>query len=99
MPTDAVIKKVQSADKNTIGAHLQQSGVSRRDFVSLCSMLMMTAPMGLALTEKAKSVEQLANTVAKAKRPSVIWLHFQDCMGCSETLLRTSRTRCRRPHP
>src|SRR3954454_2064620 len=91
MPTDAVINEIQSAEKNTIGAHLKQSGVSRRDFVSLCSMLMMTAPMGLALTEKAKSVEQLANAVAKAKRPSVIWLHFQDCTGCSETLLRTSR--------
>jgi Ni,Fe-hydrogenase I small subunit len=21
--------------------------------------------------------------VGKAKRPSVIWLHFQDCTGCS----------------
>ncbi|HWR16583.1 MAG TPA: hydrogenase small subunit [Terriglobales bacterium] len=89
MPTDAVIKKDKLAD-DTIGSHLKQSGVSRRDFVTLCGMLMAAAPMGLALTEKAKSVEQLANTVAKAKRPSVIWLHFQDCTGCSETLLRTS---------
>ena len=28
--------------------------------------------------------------VGKARRPSVIWLHFQDCTGCTETLLRTS---------
>lgn len=91
MLNDVVINKVQSAEKQTIGDHLQESGVSRRDFITLCSMLMVTAPMGLALTEKAKSVEDLANTVAKAKRPSVIWLHFQDCTGCSETLLRTSR--------
>jgi hydrogenase small subunit len=90
MPTDAVIKKEPVAEKDTIGSHLKQSGVSRRDFVTLCGMLMATAPMGLALTEKAKSVEQLAKAVAKAKRPSVIWLHFQDCTGCSETLLRTS---------
>jgi len=47
--------------------------------------------MGLALTEKAKSVEQVASLVSKAKKPSVIWLHFQDCTGCTETLLRTSR--------
>ena len=91
MANDVVINNVQSAEKQTIGDHLQDSGVSRRDFISLCSMLMVTAPMGLALTEKSKSVEELANTVAKAKRPSVIWLHFQDCTGCSETLLRTSR--------
>jgi hydrogenase small subunit len=27
----------------------------------------------------------------QSERPSVVWLHFQDCTGCSETLLRTSR--------
>jgi len=26
--------------------------------------------------------------VEKAKRPPVIWLHFQECTGCSESLLR-----------
>jgi hydrogenase small subunit len=88
MPIDAITPKA-SADQ-TIGDHLKQSGVSRRNFLTLCSMLMATAPMGLALTEKAKTVEQLAKIVGKAKRPSVIWLHFQDCTGCSETLLRTS---------
>ncbi|MFZ0808803.1 MAG: hydrogenase small subunit, partial [Candidatus Sulfotelmatobacter sp.] len=33
---------------------------------------------------------QIAKLVGKAKRPSVIWLHFQDCTGCTETLLRTT---------
>ena len=46
--------------------------------------------MGLALTEKATPA-QVAKAVAKAKKPSVVWLHFQDCTGCSETLLRTSK--------
>ncbi len=23
-------------------------------------------------------------------RPPMIWLHFQECMGCTESLLRTS---------
>ncbi len=35
--------------------------------------------------------QKIAKTVAKAKKPSVVWLHFQDCTGCSETLLRTSK--------
>jgi hydrogenase small subunit len=52
-------------------------------------MLMATAPVGLALTGK-KSVLQIAEAIGKTKRPSVIWLHFQDCTGCTETLLRTS---------
>jgi len=51
---------------------------------------MMTAPISLSLTQKATAWE-VAKAVGKAKRPSVIWLHFQDCTGCSETLLRTSR--------
>jgi hydrogenase small subunit len=51
---------------------------------------MVTAPVGLALTEKGTAL-QIAQAIGKAKRPSVVWLHFQDCTGCSETLLRTSR--------
>ncbi len=74
----------------TIGEHLKKAGVSRRDFMTLCSMLMVTAPVGLALTD-AKSVTKIADKLAKTRRPSVIWLHFQDCTGCSETLLRTSK--------
>ena len=28
--------------------------------------------------------------MAQRKKPSVIWLHFQECTGCTESLLRTS---------
>ncbi len=74
----------------TIAAHLKRCGVSRRSFLQLCSALMVTAPVGLALTEKASALE-VAQQIGRTKRPSVIWLHFQDCTGCSETLLRTSQ--------
>ena len=73
----------------TIAEHLKASGVSRRSFIQLCATLMATAPVGLALTGK-KSILQVAAAIGKTKRPSVIWLHFQDCTGCTETLLRTS---------
>jgi hydrogenase small subunit len=73
----------------TIAEQLKRSGVSRRDFLCLCSTLMVAAPMGLALTSKM-SVAEVARAVGKSKRPSVIWLHLQECTGCSETLLRTS---------
>jgi hydrogenase small subunit len=78
------------SEKPTIGEHLKRAGFSRRDFMSLCSMLMVTAPVGLALTDQT-SVTKIASQIAKTKRPSVIWLHFQDCTGCTETLLRTSK--------
>ncbi len=74
---------------NTIQAHLEAAGVSRRSFLRLCSVLVATAPVGMSLT-KAASAAEVAAKVGKARRPSVIWLHFQDCTGCTETLLRTS---------
>ncbi|MGA2004279.1 MAG: twin-arginine translocation signal domain-containing protein, partial [Terriglobales bacterium] len=75
--------------ENTIQSHLEAAGVSRRDFLRLCSVIIAAAPAGMALT-KAGSVAEVAAKIGKARRPSVIWLHFQDCTGCTETLLRTS---------
>ena len=80
---------MKTGEKDTIAAHLQKSGVSRRSFLQLCSTLIVAAPVGLSLTSKATAA-QVARIVGKARRPSVIWLHFQDCTGCTETLLRTS---------
>lgn len=78
-----------TGERETIAAHLKKSGVSRRSFLQLCSTLIVVAPVGLSLTSKATAA-QVARIVGKAHRPSVIWLHFQDCTGCTETLLRTS---------
>lgn len=75
--------------RETIQQALDRSGTDRRDFLSFCGALMVAAPAGLALT--SGSVEAMASRLGAARRPSVIWLHFQDCTGCSETLLRTSQ--------
>ena len=80
---------MSTAGKDSIATHLRRSGVSRRSFLQLCSKVMVAAPVGLALTRK-RSLAQVAQIVGKLRRPSVIWLHFQDCTGCTETLLRTS---------
>ncbi|HEX8979721.1 MAG TPA: hydrogenase small subunit [Parasulfuritortus sp.] len=58
-------------------------GVSRRDFLKLCTA--MAATLGLPSSAAAEIVKAVASP---AKRPSVIWLHFQECTGCSESLLR-----------
>ncbi len=73
----------------TIGEHIARAGVSRRDFLMFCTKLMAAAPIGLGLTQHANA-SQVARETAKARRLPVIWLHFQDCTGCTETLLRTS---------
>jgi hydrogenase small subunit len=82
-----------SAEKmktDTIAEHLQRCGVSRRDFIGFCSKLMVAAPFGLAITNFLE-VEAVAAEIGSARRPSVIWLHMQDCTGCTETLLRPSQ--------
>jgi hydrogenase small subunit len=72
-----------------IDQRLEFTGISRRDFVNFCGKLMVVAPFGLSLTNRL-SAEEVAAAVAGSKRPSVIWLHGQECTGCTETLLRTS---------
>jgi hydrogenase small subunit len=78
------------ATLGTIGEHLTRCGVSRRDFLRFCGKLTVAAPAGLALTQLL-TAEAVAQEVAAARRLPVVWLHFQDCTGCSETLLRASK--------
>ena len=59
-------------------------GVSRRDFIKTC--VAATAVMGLPFGLAAK----VAEAAQAPGRPPVIWLHFQECTGCSESLLRAS---------
>jgi hydrogenase small subunit len=59
-------------------------GYSRRDFIKVCSMA--AGAVGLP----AWAGEKMAEQVATGKKPSVIWLHFQECTGCTESLLRTA---------
>src|ERR1700687_2961445 len=62
-----------SFEKETIAQSLKNAGYSRRDFLQLCTTIVATAPMGLALTDKATPAE-IAKKIAKAKKPSVVWL-------------------------
>src|SRR5271165_3414751 len=73
----------------TVDERLMRCGVSRRAFLQFCSSLMIAAPFGLAITDK-KTPQDVAAGLGKVIRPPVIWLHFQDCTGCTETLLRPS---------
>jgi [NiFe] hydrogenase small subunit len=63
---------------------LSDNGVSRRDFMKFCTAL--TATMGLSAAWVPKVAEVFA---APKQRPPVVWLHFAECTGCSEAVLRT----------
>src|ERR1022692_2625447 len=81
---------VTSDPVDTIAGHLGANRVSRRRFIELCAMLVATAQSGSALTKSASAV-QVAERVGRSRRPSVIWLHSQDCTGCTESLFHTSQ--------
>jgi len=62
----------------------RDEGVDRRDFVKVC--MMAAAAVGLPASVGVKWAE----AAEAGLKPSVIWLHFQECTGCTESLLRTS---------
>jgi hydrogenase small subunit len=61
-----------------------QSSISRRSFIKICSLA--AAAVGLP----SWAGEAMAKELAAGRKPSIIWLHFQECTGCTESLLRTS---------
>lgn len=67
-----------------IGLPPPAGGMNRRDFLRICTIA--AAAVGLSGTAAAK----IAEAVAQGRKPSVIWLSFQECTGCTESLLRTS---------
>ena len=63
---------------------LEQAGVSRRGFIKVCTLA--AGAVGLP----AWAGEKMAEKATSGAKPAIIWLHFQECTGCSESLLRTS---------
>ena len=63
---------------------LKERGVSRRDF------LKWTSVMTAALMLPPMFRPMVAQAAEKFSRLPVVWLHFAECTGCSEALLRSS---------
>jgi hydrogenase small subunit len=61
-----------------------RDGVLRRDFLKVCTLA--AGAVGLP----AWAGEKMAQKAASGAKPSVVWLHWQECTGCTESLLRTS---------
>ena len=67
----------------TLEETLLRQGVSRRAFLKYCAALASLMAM------PASAAPALAEGLAKARRPAVIWLSFQECTGCTESLTRS----------
>jgi hydrogenase small subunit len=64
---------------------LLRRGLSRRDFMKFCTAMAAT----LALP--SSFVPKIAQALERARKPSLVWLEFQDCAGNTESLLRASK--------
>jgi hydrogenase small subunit len=67
----------------TVGENLRSQGISRRDFLRFCAALASLMALPPSMTSR------VAEALEKARRPSVIWLSFQECTGCTESLTRS----------
>lgn len=72
-----------SGNALTLGEKLAQSGVSRRALLKFSSYVaaLMALPSSYSLA--------MAENLTKARRQSVIWLSFQECTGCTESITRS----------
>jgi len=70
-------------DEQTLEERLRQQGISRRGFLKFCTAMasLMALPPTMATA--------IAESLGKVRRPSVIWLSFQECTGCTESLTRS----------
>lgn len=68
----------------TIGEHLRSQGISRRGFLKFCTGIasMMALPPSM--------VPRIVQAMEETPRPSVIWLSFQECTGCTESITRSA---------
>jgi len=75
-------KELSVGDDNTLGDVLTSRGISRRSFLKFCAATASMMAMSPAM------IPTIARALENAKRPSVIWLSFQECTGCTESLTR-----------
>lgn len=66
-----------------LGQILREQGVSRRGFLKFCATTASLMALPPAM------VPAIAAALESARRPSVIWLSFQECTGCTESLTRS----------
>jgi hydrogenase small subunit len=67
----------------TVADRLRAEGVSRRGFLKFCAATASLMALSPAM------VPAIARAMENARRPSVIWLSFQECTGCTESLTRS----------
>src|SRR5579872_1993140 len=81
---EVVKSTAENGIASDLNAALLRRGVTRRQLVKFCSAMLAT----LALPDRY--LPQTVAAVTQARKPVLVWLQFQDCTGCSESMLRSS---------
>jgi hydrogenase small subunit len=86
--------------RKTIYEHLKKDGINRRDFFRISSMvaavLSLPAHDGVRslspeeITPRPSLVRKVRRALETKPRVPVIWLEFQDCAGCTESISRSN---------
>jgi len=70
--------------EKTIGESLREHQISRRDFLRFCAIMAGTLALPASFAPK------IARALEQATKPTLVWLEYQDCAGCTESLLRAA---------
>ena len=63
---------------------LEQKNISRRQFLKYCTTVAVAMGLGPSFGP------QIYEAFAQSDRPRVLWLHFAECTGCTESVLRAT---------
>jgi hydrogenase small subunit len=77
------IDKHAGTQGETVGEALRRQGISRRGFLKFCATTASLMALPPAM------IPRIAEALENARRPSAIWLSFQECTGCTESLTRS----------
>jgi [NiFe] hydrogenase small subunit len=58
--------------------------ITRRSFLKFCGVVAGALGLGPG------AAVEVAEALSSSERPPVLWLHFAECTGCSEAILRTT---------
>jgi len=68
----------------SLPAYWLRRGITRRGFLQFCAA--MATVLGLPPSFSGR----IAHALVATRKPALVWLHFQDCTGDSESFLRSS---------
>jgi hydrogenase small subunit len=76
------MQEQEATQQGPLSEALRNQGVSRRSFMKFCTA------MASAMALPPAMIPAIAKALENAPRPSVIWMSFQECTGCTESLTR-----------